>query len=130
MLTCVSTTSCPGRCSSGGRQLAHRFFRDVIEGRGSTAMQYVGYLDAAPREGLPAYLGTVDSLYELLQTHKVDMIVLAQDMQDVATTQRIMMLARQLPPAGNRSARCKMITSAPAPRSVPWAACSSWTCAC
>ena len=72
----------------GGGQLAHRFFRDVIEGRGSTAMQYVGYLDAAPREGLPAYLGTVDSLYELLQTHKVDMIVL-----DVATTQRIMMLA-------------------------------------
>ena len=65
----------------------------MIEGRGSTAMQYVGYLDAAPREGLPAYLGTVDSLYELLQTHKVDMIVLAQDMQDVATTQRIMMLA-------------------------------------
>ena len=77
----------------GGGQLAHRFFRDVIEGRGSTAMQYVGYLDAAPREGLPAYLGTVDSLYELLQTHKVDMIVLAQDVQDVATTQRIMMLA-------------------------------------
>ena len=77
----------------GGGQLAHRFFRDVIEQHGSTAMQYVGYLDTAPSEGMPAYLGTVDSLYELLQTHKVDMIVLAQDVQDMATTQRIMMLA-------------------------------------
>lgn len=35
----------------GGGQLAHRFFRDVIEGRGSTALQYVGYLDAAPPRG-------------------------------------------------------------------------------
>ena len=35
----------------GGGQLAHRFFRDVIEGRGSTAMQYVGYLDAARLSG-------------------------------------------------------------------------------
>ena len=108
----------------GGGQLAHRFFRDVIEGRGSTAMQYVGYLDAAPREGLPAYLGTVDSLYELLQTHKVDMIVLAQDVQDVATTQRIMMLA------DNFHLRVAAVPSAPAPRSAPWAACGSWTCAC
>lgn len=113
----------------GGGQLAHRFFRDVIEGRGSTALQYVGYLDAAPREGLPAYLGTVDSLYELLQTHKVDMIVLAQDVQDVATTQRIMMLADNFHlrvaavPVYNDyvSTRTEISTLA---------ACGSWTCAC
>ena len=77
----------------GGGQLASRFYRDVIAAGSTTAMLYVGYLAEAPNDHMPAYLGTVDSLYDVLQTRKVDMLVLAQDVQDLATTRRVMMLA-------------------------------------
>ncbi len=77
----------------GSGRLAGRFYRDVVQKDRSQTVRYLGYIADAPRDGMPDYLGTPAQLYQILHSHKVDMIVLAQDMQNIETVSRVMMLA-------------------------------------
>ena len=66
----------------------------VIVGLGCGLMlRYSGYLAAAPCADLPDYRGTVADLFEVVRTQKIEMLVLAQDVQDAEEVRRIMLLA-------------------------------------
>lgn len=77
----------------GSGRLANRFYQDFIQQAHNQPVEYVGYIADAPRDNMPRYLGRPEELYHLLHAHKVDMIILAQDLQDITTVDRVMMLA-------------------------------------
>ena len=77
----------------GSGELAHRFYNEVFREKKTMAMRYSGYLAAAPCADLPDYCGTVADLFEVVRTQKIEMLVLAQDVQDAEEVRRIMLLA-------------------------------------
>ena len=77
----------------GSGELAHRFYNEVFREKKTMAMRYSGYLAAAPCADLPDYRGTVADLFEVVRTQKIEMLVLAQDVQDAEEVRRIMLLA-------------------------------------
>lgn len=77
----------------GSGELAHRFYNESLKGGNSVAMRYSGYLAAAPCGDLPDYCGTVNDLYNVVRDNRIEMLVLAQDVQDAAEVRRIMLLA-------------------------------------
>ena len=77
----------------GSGELAHRFYNEVFREKKTMAMRYSGYLAAVPCADLPDYRGTVADLFEVVRTQKIEMLVLAQDVQDAEEVRRIMLLA-------------------------------------
>ena len=77
----------------GSGVLAQQFYTEIFSGRNPVSMRYCGYLAEAPCDALPGYCGTVDELYNVLCSQKIEMLVLAQDVQDAAQIRRIMLLA-------------------------------------
>ncbi len=64
----------------GGGILACRFYGNIVRGD-KKAMEYVGYLAGFQSKELPGYLGGVENLHEVLESTRIDRIVLAEDIQ-------------------------------------------------
>ena len=77
----------------GGGSLAHRFYNETFRGKTPVSMRYGGYLAPQPCEDLPDYRGTVDDLYNVVRENRIEMLMLAQDVQDAEEIRRIMLLA-------------------------------------
>lgn len=76
----------------GGGQTAKRYLTGVIEKR-TPDMRYIGYLDDSPDKAMPGYLGTVDKLHYTLETHTIDLIVIAQETQRAAQLRTVVATA-------------------------------------
>ena len=77
----------------GSGELAHRFYSETFTGKSRLALIYSGYLADAPCDDLPDYRGTVADLHKVLRENRIDMLLLAQDVQDAAVIRRIVLLA-------------------------------------
>lgn len=76
----------------GSADTARRYYTDVVQAENSE-MHCVGYLDEQPCAALPSYLGRVEDLRKILQSHPVDKIIIAQETQNTAQLRTILSAA-------------------------------------
>lgn len=76
----------------GGGVTAKRYVNDVIHKNAQT-MRYIGYLDDQETESMLGYLGTVEQIHQTLETHSVDLIVVAQETQTSSQLQTVIATA-------------------------------------
>lgn len=76
----------------GSCDLAKRFYQNAIL-KNPTEYHYAGYLSDEPNDVMPHYFGTVDHIYETLQSHKIDYIVMAMESQSGELVKKMVLLA-------------------------------------
>lgn len=76
----------------GSGPMAHRFYKDVLQ-KHTASMRYVGYLANEKADDMPNYLGRTREFHDVLQSIKVDLIVVAEETQNRRMLQNLVSIA-------------------------------------